>query len=118
MRASLGDSSGPPSSYQRIFSTHTIRPNLSTDDGLGLYSGAVTALQPRNSLATIMPPAALGINPFAAPLACSSIFNTTNSNTCTQDIVLWELGDPGQPNSRNPNSVSQDEIGCGLWRRM
>ncbi len=85
-----------------IFSRRSIRPWLAADDGIGLYSGAVTgnnALLDGPVFASTVKatPEALEINQAAPPAACQTRLGTNNAQLCAERVVRWEVGESNTP---------------------
>jgi len=91
-----------------VYSRRSIRPNLSNDDGLGLYSGTVTTMQDGASIASTLSgvPAALEIPASPVPEQCKSVAgaNTTAAN-CASVTMKWETGVAGVPYARTGNAM-------------
>lgn len=119
----IGDKAG-----SAIRSARSIRPALSaagTDDGLGLYSGAMTSATPEvgPTFATTVSaaPEAFDINPASPPNLCTTQFSTSSAATCAQLLTRWEIGevDAGLPTRdfagcQVIDPISGQKVGCEL----
>jgi type IV pilus assembly protein PilY1 len=86
-----------------IQSKRSIRPNLTANDGLGLYGGTVTGLQDASNIASTLAtkPTALEIPASPIPDQCKTIAGTsTTAGNCADVTMKWETGLPGVPQSR------------------
>jgi len=84
---------------QKIWSTRSIRPTVTSDDGLGVYSGDVTgggAPSASGSFATELrnAPRAFDLDPVApgVPSQCSAGLEAMNAADCAERIIQWEIG--------------------------
>jgi type IV pilus assembly protein PilY1 len=101
-----------PTTSGAVNSTYSIRPGFTgTDDGLGLTTGAVTALGPAVSGSFIpaltADPKALGVDPTTPPTTCLSTLKATNATDCVNRLMRWNVGltnTPDLPDSRDPNN--------------
>ncbi len=113
----------------KIHSVRSIRPKLAAhdkDDGMGLYSGAVTNggtpdIGGSFSSTVSTAPEALGIDPAAPPAQCQSQLGTNVATLCTERIVRWEVGevDAGLPTRdfsgcKAIDPISGQQMGCEL----
>jgi type IV pilus assembly protein PilY1 len=77
-----------------IDSQGSIRPNLSGDEGLGLYSGTVVTGN-RAAMVSAMQasPLAMGITSSPLPSVCNTPdLNAANATDCAGRLMNWELG--------------------------
>jgi len=90
-----------------IHSKRSIRPNLTNDDGLGLYGGTVTALQDGNAFASALAahPKALEIPSVPIPEQCKAIAGAgATASSCADITIRWEVGLPDVPQTRDGNA--------------
>jgi len=91
-----------------IYSKRSIRPNLTVDDGLGLYGGTVTTMQDASGIATTLSssPGAMEIPTSPIPEQCKAVAgaNTTAGN-CASVTMKWEAGLSGVPYSREGKAL-------------
>lgn len=87
---------------QKVWSTRSIRPGVSSDDGLGLYSGDMTGNGAPAAPSTFAnelrnAPRALDLDPTApsVPSQCSDGLQATTAADCAERIIKWEIGEPG-----------------------
>lgn len=83
----------------KIYSARSIRPTLTTDDGLGLYKGTITGSGAPAVKATFTSeignvPRALDLDPGmgALPSQCTEI-GASSAGDCAERVMRWELGD-------------------------
>ncbi|MCC6556600.1 MAG: hypothetical protein IT372_26875 [Polyangiaceae bacterium] len=100
---------------QKIWSTRSIRPGVATDDGLGVYSGAVTNSGSLAGPSTFTSelrnaPRALDLAPSApsVPSQCSSGLLATSAADCAEAVIKWEIGEP------SGNASVPDRVGTEL----
>lgn len=95
-----------------IFSRRSIRPGVSSDDGLGLATDTANGTYellpgPLFAAALKASPEALEISPAALPAACDARLKTTDAPTCAERLVRWEVGEsnlPAVPESRRKSA--------------
>lgn len=99
-----------------VYSTRTLRPDTSLNDGLGAYSGAATNggnLANPTTFATAMgaAPLAMNISPTTPPAACTGRLATSSGGECAKRAMNWMIGEnnPGLPETRNPASCPSDQ---------
>ncbi|HRI64521.1 MAG TPA: PilC/PilY family type IV pilus protein, partial [Polyangium sp.] len=95
-------------SSNAVYSKRSIRPRLTVDDGLGLYSGTVTSMQDAAGIASTMSSnfAAMDIPVSPVPEQCRSIAgSTTTAANCASVTMKWETGVAGVPSSRAGNAL-------------
>ncbi|HVY46374.1 MAG TPA: hypothetical protein VHB21_10870 [Minicystis sp.] len=95
----------------KIWSARSLRPNLTTDDGLGLTSGATTngGLADGTTFVTSLSgtPEALNIDPTAPPATCSTTLKTSSGSTCAQRLMNWEVGLSNAPTLTDTRDPAQ-----------
>lgn len=81
-----------------IHSEFSIRPNLATDDGLGLYSGTVASGNAA-AVATQVSGTPDSMNMIPKPAACNgpSLGNAATSALCAERVMRWALGESNGP---------------------
>ncbi|MDI1431282.1 PilC/PilY family type IV pilus protein [Polyangium sorediatum] len=95
-----------PQANGQVYSRRSLRPSVTTDDGLGLYGGTTTGLLDGALFASTLAqtPLALDIPSSPVPDSCKAIAGSgANANTCADTVVRWEVGMPGVPQSRYGN---------------
>lgn len=91
-----------------IDSRGSIRPNLSADEGLGLYDGTVVT-GGNTAVATAMQsrPRAMGITSSPMPSVCSTAdMNAATAAQCAYRLMNWELG--GDNGANLPNRIGNE----------
>lgn len=91
-----------------VHSQRSIRPNLTVNDGLGLYGGTITALQDAPTFASTLSstPLAMGIPTTPVPEQCKAIAGTnTTAANCASVTMKWETGLAGVPYSREGKAL-------------
>jgi type IV pilus assembly protein PilY1 len=102
----------PPLSGGSIRSDLTLRPNITTDDGLGTYGTGTAGMsfQDGASFATTLAANTqlLGIDPLNPPQACSTTLNATSASSCVNLLVRWHVGEvnPSLPDTRDSSACS------------
>lgn len=94
----VGSSSGG-----NIYSKRSIRPNLTVDDGLGLYGGTVTGLQDASSIAATLSASPAAMEIASSPISdqCKAVAGAgTTAGNCASVTMKWETGMSGVPSSR------------------
>jgi len=88
----------------QVYSRRSIRPNLSADDGLGLYTGDDTGLLEGSQFASNVAtrPLALEITTTPVPDSCKAIAGqNASAGACADTVIRWEVGMPGVPSTRS-----------------